>query len=102
MPELLLQARHWASLRDACQKSEEIWNVAGFFQRWALDEIAEQPRTNLRQIERVLRHIFQNSYGISRECRQEIPSPRLTLEPVALLCTACIEGRLDYRAADAL
>lgn len=101
--ELLLQAWHWASLRDACQKCEESRNVAGFFQRWALDEIiAEQARTNLRQIERVLRHMSHNPYGTCRECRQEIPSSQLQLEPVALLCAACIEGRLDYLAADAL
>ena len=50
--------------------------------------------SNLRQVEHLLSHMLQDAYGICRECRQEIPPTRLKLKPVALLCTACVEGAL--------
>ena len=101
--ELLLQASHWASLYEARKKSEDICNLRGFFQRWSPDDaIAEQARANLRQVERALSHVLQDSYGTCRECRQDIPLAKLQREPFAVLCTECIEGRLDPLAADAL
>jgi RNA polymerase-binding transcription factor DksA len=101
--ELLLQASHWASLHDARKNTEDVCILSGFSQRWSLEDVfAEQARAHLRQVERALIHILQASYGVCRECRQDIPFPKLKFEPFAVLCTACIEGRLDPLTADAL
>lgn len=101
--ELLLQASSWASLHIARKASEDVRDLSCFSQRWSLDDvIAEQTSANLRQVERALRHMFEASYGICRECRSDIPLSRLRLEPLAVLCAECIEGRLEPLVADAL
>jgi RNA polymerase-binding transcription factor DksA len=101
--ELLLQTSHWAFLHEARKKSEDLHNLGGFSRRWSLDDvIAAQASANLRQVERALSHMLQDSYGVCRECQQDIPLSKLKLEAFAVLCSGCIEARLDPLTADAL
>lgn len=101
--ELLLQTSRWASLHVARKKSQEVLDLACLSQRCFLDEVmAAQTSVTLRQVEHTLRHMLEASYGVCRECRKDIPLSRLRLAPLALLCTECIEARLEPLAADAL
>jgi RNA polymerase-binding transcription factor DksA len=101
--ELLLQTSRWASLPVARKKAQEVLHLACLSQRCFLDEVtAEQASVTLRHIERTLRHMLEASYGVCRECRKDIPLSRLRRAPLALLCTECIEARLETLAANAL
>ncbi len=49
-----------------------------------------------------LRHALLKVSGICRECRKDLPFPQLNRRPRAMLCSVCVEARLDRLSADAL
>ncbi|MEP7150559.1 MAG: TraR/DksA C4-type zinc finger protein [Nitrospira sp.] len=101
--ELLFQASNWASPQPTRKQPEDVLELACLSQQCDLDElIAQQAFAKLRHVERALDHMLDASYGICRECRDDIPFSRLRLQPQAVLCLGCIEGRLEHLSADAL
>jgi len=52
-------------------------------------ETGRRRRQKLLQIEAALRRIDEGEYGYCQECREDIPEPRLTVDPTALLCIEC-------------
>ncbi len=101
--ELLRQASIWPSPHIAREKSEGVLDLAYSSQQWAFgDLIVQQASAKLRRVERALDHMRDASYGVCCECRNDIPLSRLRLQPQAVLCTVCIEERLEHLSADAL
>ncbi|MBI4001454.1 MAG: TraR/DksA C4-type zinc finger protein [Nitrospira defluvii] len=101
--ELLLQASNWTSPHIAREKSEDALELAYSSHQWAVDDlIVQQASAKLRQVERALDHMRDASYGICRECRSDISLSRLRRQPQAVLCTGCVEERLEHLSADAL
>ena len=101
--QLLLQATNWASFNAPHKTPEDGCDLPWFSQRTAVDDaIAAQASATLQQFDDALRHMFEPSYGICRECLKDLPLSRLKREPLAVLCTECIARRLEPLAADAL
>ena len=101
--ELMFQASTWASPQHRHQQPEDVVEPAFLFQHSDLGElIAQQASAELQHIKRALDHMCDASYGICRECRNEIPYSRLRFQPQAVLCMDCIENRLEHLSADAL
>ncbi|MBA2484910.1 MAG: TraR/DksA C4-type zinc finger protein [Nitrospira sp.] len=98
----LLQASNWVSQQGAREKSADMLDLA-YAQQWAFDEvIAQQASAKLWHVDRALDHMLEASYGVCRGCRNDIPLSRLRFLPQTVLCTACIEERLDQLSAEAL
>ncbi len=47
----------------------------------------------LAAVERALRRIDSDEYGMCRNCEEPIPFPRLAAKPDTLFCVACAEAR---------
>ena len=52
-------------------------------------ETGRRRRQKLLQIEAALRRIEEGEYGYCQECGEDIPEPRLKVDPAALLCIGC-------------
>jgi DnaK suppressor protein len=52
-------------------------------------ETGRRRRQQLLQIEAALRRIDEGEYGYCQDCGEDIPEPRLTIDPAALLCIEC-------------
>lgn len=101
--EWLFQASTGAFPQHMHKQPEDVVEPGCLSQQSDLGElIAQQASAKLQHIERALDHIWDASYGICRECRNEIPYSRLRFQPQAVLCMGCIEKRLEHLSADAL
>lgn len=52
-------------------------------------ETGRRRRQKLLQIEAALKRIDEDEYGYCQDCGEDIPVPRLEVDPAALLCIAC-------------
>ena len=64
--------------------------------------MAERAYATLREVEKTLDRMGDSAYGICRACAGDIPLERLSTNPQAMLCTGCIQERLEVLSADAL
>ena len=56
-------------------------------------ETGRRRRLQLLQIEAALRRIDEGEYGYCQDCGEDIPMPRLKIDPAALLCIECASRR---------
>ena len=56
-------------------------------------ETGRRRRLMLLQIEAALRRIEEDEFGYCQECGEDIPEPRLKIDPAAQLCIQCAELR---------
>ena len=56
-------------------------------------ETGRRRRLQLLQIEAALRRIYEGEYGYSQDSGEDIPKPRLKIDPAALLCIECASRR---------
>ena len=52
-------------------------------------ETGRRRRQQLLQIDAALRRIEEGEYGYCQDCGEDIPEPRLMIDPAALLCIDC-------------
>ena len=52
-------------------------------------ETGRRRRQKLLQIKAALRRIDEGAYGYCQECGEDIPEPRLKIDPAALFCIDC-------------
>ena len=52
-------------------------------------ETGRRRRQKLLQIEAALKRIDEDEYGYCQDCGEDIPEPRLKVDPAALLCIDC-------------
>lgn len=101
--ELLQQASIRPSPHISREKAEDMLDLAYAAQQWGFEDLmVQQASAKLRRVERALDQMRDASYGICRECRNDISLSRLRAQPQAVLCTGCIEEGLEGLSADAL
>jgi DnaK suppressor protein len=100
---MLLQAVSGFPPQAEHHVSSDVPDVAASERDLVFDDLIKQRAyARFLQVERALDRMLDTSYGICRGCRNDIPLPRLRIQPHATLCAACIEERLENLSADAL
>ncbi len=61
------------------------------YSREVMSNLGEQGWNKLKQVEAALEKIKSGGYGICMHCEQPIPEGRLTVQPFAEHCVACLE-----------
>ena len=63
-------------------------------ERGRLLSLANELRSNLREVEHALRRFERGAYGACERCGQAIPEERLEAIPWARLCISCKQKRM--------
>lgn len=58
-----------------------------------LEQLDDQGRDELEQIDIALRRFEAGAYGVCIDCEEEIPIERLRARPAAVRCVACAQAK---------
>ncbi|WP_242345311.1 TraR/DksA family transcriptional regulator [Anaeromyxobacter terrae] len=80
------------ALRSAERDPEFEEGAQTDHEAFTLARLSENQRRDLQQIDAALARIDAGTYGICKDCEQEIDPRRLAALPYAVLCTECATG----------